>query len=297
MIKTFLARFFLPLALALNVGVFLAARRLGGSLELAVVVPSMLILVAAGFAERHMAYRPDWKTERGDMNIDIASAALLFAVIDPLLKWLLPIGLVALAGAQATAVGVAGFPTELPFAVQVLLAALLAEFTSYWSHRLHHRLPSLWWLHALHHGSERLYLLNNFRIHPLNYAINYLLGFAPLLLIGTPREVVLGYLALTYPVLMLQHANLPLRSGWLNYVFSTNEVHRWHHADNAAEGDRNFGRALVLWDMVFGTYRYRAQGNDPAAVGLYLPSSYPAKSSFAKQVWSMFLPGCCRTGY
>lgn len=297
MIKTFLARFFLPLALALNVGVFLAARRLGGNLELAVVIPSMLILVAAGFTERHMAYRPDWKTGKGDISIDIASAALLFVVIDPLLKWLLPIGLLALAGAQATAVGVAAFPTGLPFAVQVLLATLLAEFTSYWSHRLHHRLPSLWWLHALHHGSERLYWLNNFRIHPLNYAINYVLGFAPLLLIGTPPEVVLGYLALTYPVLMLQHANLPLRSGWLNYVFSTNEVHRWHHADNAAEGDRNFGRALVLWDIVFGTYRYSAQGNDPAAVGLYQPSSYPAKSSFAKQVWSMFLPGCCRTAY
>ncbi|SFF85320.1 Fatty acid hydroxylase superfamily protein [Duganella sp. CF458] len=188
-------------------------------------------------------------------------------------------------------------PDRLPFALQVLLAALLAEFTSYWSHRLHHRLPSLWWLHALHHGSERLYWLNNFRIHPLNHAINYVLGFAPLLLIGTPPDVVLGYLALTYPVLMLQHANLPLRSGWLNYVFSTNEVHRWHHADNPKDGDRNFGRALVLWDMAFGTYRYRAEGNDPVAVGLYQPTSYPAKASFARQVWSMFLPGCCRAAF
>jgi sterol desaturase/sphingolipid hydroxylase (fatty acid hydroxylase superfamily) len=150
-----------------------------------------------------------------------------------------------------------------------------------------------WWLHALHHGSERLYWLNNFRIHPLNYAINYVLAFAPLLLIGTPTDVVLGYLALTYPVLMLQHANLPLRSGWLNYVFSTNEVHRWHHADNPKDGDRNFGRALVIWDIVFGTYRYSPKGNDPAAVGLYQPTQYPAQSSFARQVSSMFLPGCC----
>lgn len=297
MIKTLIRRFFLPMALALNVGVFLSARRLGGNLELAVVIPSVPILVAAGFAEHDMAYRPDWKTGKGGMKIDITSAARLFAVVDPLLKWFLPIGLLALAGAQATAIGVAAFPTELPFALQVLLAALLVEFTSYWSHRLHHRLPSLWWLHALHHGSERLYWLNNFRIHPLNYTINYVLGFAPLLLIGTPPEVVLGYLALTYPVLMLQHANLPLRSGWLNYVFSTNEVHRWHHADNAMEGNTNFGRALVLWDMVFGTYRYSAEGNDPAAVGLYRPNSYPVKASFAKQVWSMFLPGCCRAAY
>jgi sterol desaturase/sphingolipid hydroxylase (fatty acid hydroxylase superfamily) len=241
-----------------------------------------------------VAYRADWKTGEGDLRTDIASAALLFAMVDPLLKWALPVLVLALAGEQWMAVGAAIFPAHLPFAVQVLLATLLAEFFGYWSHRLHHRLPALWWLHALHHGSERLYWLNNFRIHPLNYAINYVLGFAPLLLVGTPPDVVLGYLALTYPVLMLQHANLPLRSGWLNYVFSTNEVHRWHHADNAAEGDRNFGRALVFWDMVFGTFLYRAEGNDPAVVGLYRPSSYPARSSFAKQVWSMFTPGCCR---
>jgi sterol desaturase/sphingolipid hydroxylase (fatty acid hydroxylase superfamily) len=209
----------------------------------------------------------------------------------------LPVLVVALAGPYLVNSGAAIFPTEWPFLAQILLATLLAEFSSYWSHRLHHRLPALWWLHALHHGSERLYWLNNFRIHPVNYAINYVLGFAPLLLIGTPTDVVLGYLALTYPVLMLQHANLPLRSGWLNYVFSTNEVHRWHHADNARDGDWNFGRALIVWDMLFGTFRYSAQGNDPVAVGLYQPTRYPARSSFARQIWSMFMPGCCRAAH
>ena len=291
-----ISTFFLPIALGVTVGVFLLVRKMGGNLELAVVVPSVLILLAAGVAERGPAYRRDWATGRGDQRTDLTSAALLFAVFDPLLKWALPVLLLALVGPQVIQGGAAIFPSHWPFVVQVVLATLLAEFTSYWSHRLHHRLPALWWLHALHHGSERLYWLNNFRIHPLNYAINYVFGFAPLLLIGTPADVVLGYLALTYPVLMLQHANLPLRSGWLNYVFSTNEVHRWHHAGNAADGDRNFGRALVLWDMVFGTYRYSSKGNDPAAVGLYQPTSYPARSSFAAQLWSMFLPGCCRAG-
>jgi sterol desaturase/sphingolipid hydroxylase (fatty acid hydroxylase superfamily) len=289
-----MGRLFLPLALALNIGVFLAVRHAGGNLELAVVIPSVLVLLAAALAERRMAYRSDWAASQGDLRTDATSAALLFAVVDPLLKWLLPVLVLALAGPQMMASGASMFPDGWPFWAQVLLAALVAEFTSYWSHRLHHSLPSLWWLHALHHGSRRLYWLNNFRIHPLNYAINYILGFAPLLLLGTPADVVFGYLALSYPVLMLQHANLPLRNGWLNYVFSTNEVHRWHHADNVQEGDRNFGRALVVWDMVFGTFRYSPRGNDPAAVGLYQPDSYPARSSFAKQVWSMFLPGCCR---
>jgi sterol desaturase/sphingolipid hydroxylase (fatty acid hydroxylase superfamily) len=230
----------------LNIGVFLAVRHAGGNLELAVVIPSVLVLLAAALAERRMAYRSDWAASQGDLRTDATSAALLFAVVDPLLKWLLPVLVLALAGPQMMASGASMFTDGWPFWAQVLLAALVAEFTSYWSHRLHHSLPSLWWLHALHHGSRRLYWLNNFRIHPLNYAINYILGFAPLLLLGTPADVVFGYLALSYPVLMLQHANLPLRNGWLNYVFSTNEVHRWHHADNVQEGDRNFGRALVV---------------------------------------------------
>ncbi|MCE3261802.1 MAG: hypothetical protein K0R43_881 [Pseudoduganella sp.] len=297
MVKTLISRGFLPAALALSVGAFLTARQMGWNLELAVIVPSLLIVVAAAFAERQHAYRRDWNRDHGDLRTDITSAALLFAVFDPLLKWALPVLVVALAGPYLVNNGAAIFPTEWPFLAQVLLATLLAELTSYWSHRLHHRLPALWWLHALHHGSERLYWLNNFRIHPVNYAINYVLGFAPLLLIGTPTDVVLGYLALTYPVLMLQHANLPLRSGWLNYVFSTNEVHRWHHADNARDGDWNFGRALIVWDMLFGTFRYSAQGNDPVAVGLYQPTRYPARSSFARQIWSMFMPGCCRAAH
>ncbi len=60
------------------------------------------------------------------------------------------------------------------------------------------------------------------------------------------------------------------------------------------EGDRNFGRALVVWDMVFRHSTIARPANDPAQVGLYLPTRYPARSTFEQQVWSMFLPGCCR---
>jgi ornithine lipid hydroxylase len=187
------------------------------------------------------------------------------------------------------------FPTFLPFALQIVIAALVAEFGFYWAHRLHHSQPALWWLHALHHGSERLYSVNNFRVHPFNYAVNYVFGMLPLLAIGTPADVVYGYLALSYPALMLQHANLPLRSGWLNYVFSTNEVHRWHHSAARGEGDRNFGRTLVFWDMIFGTFHYHPRGaNLPRAIGLYAGNVYPARASYWRQVLSMFSPGCCK---
>ncbi|WP_374582391.1 sterol desaturase family protein [Pseudoduganella sp.] len=276
-------RGFLPLALLASLASFAWARASGANLELAAIAPAVATLLVALLAERSMPYRAEWARPLGDVGTDLASALLLFALVDPLLKWLAP-----MAGVLQL------FPATWPFALQVALAALLAEFGNYWSHRLHHAWPSLWWLHALHHGSERLYALNNFRIHPLNYALNYLLGMLPLFAIGVPQDVVLGYLALTLPVLVTQHANLPLQSGWLNYVFSTNEVHRWHHSARAGEGDSNFGRALVLWDQVFGTFRYRPQRNDPARIGLYAGSRYPARAPFGAQLWSMFTPGCCR---
>jgi ornithine lipid hydroxylase len=89
----------------------------------------------------------------------------------------------------------------------------------------------------MHHSSERLYTMNNFRYHPLNYTINFALSVFPLMLIGVPSEVLFGYMVITQPILMLQHANIDLRSGWLNYVVSTNELHRWHHSTQASEAN------------------------------------------------------------
>jgi sterol desaturase/sphingolipid hydroxylase (fatty acid hydroxylase superfamily) len=287
------SRLFLPAALMFSMTSFLIARARGGNLELAVIVPGALVLALAMLLERSMPFRSDWNRARGDLRTDLASAGVLFALVDPLLKWLMPVLAVALFG-LAGGPAAPWLPAGLPFAAQVAIATLLAELGSYWAHRVHHAVPALWWLHALHHGSERLYTLNNFRLHPLNYALTQLAGMLPLLLIGTPAEVLYGYLALTYPVLMLQHANLPLRSGVLNYVFSTNEVHRWHHSATPGEGDRNFGRALVIWDIVFGTFRYCAGDNAPATIGLYQGSAYPAAASFAQQLMSMLRPACCR---
>lgn len=291
--KAFL-RALLPVSLLVSLASFWFAYATGGNLEAAVVLPAMATLVAGLLAERHMPYRAAWSRPHQDVGIDLASTAVLLVLVDPLLKWLGPVAATALVADSAHAAVPAIFPAHWPFALQVLLATLLAEFGSYWAHRLHHQVPALWWLHALHHGSERLYTLNNFRFHPLNYVLNYAMGILPLLLLGVPQAVIFGYFAATLPVLMLQHANLPLENGWLNYVFSTNEVHRWHHSNHAGEGDTNFGRSLVLWDQLFGTYRNQPARNDPTKVGLYYGSPYPARSSFLAQVGSMFTPGCCR---
>ena len=291
--SVFLSRHLVVLVAAASIGAFVCVQGAGGPLELVVLLASAMTLLLASILERYFPYRSAWNRPIGDAATDWVSAATMVAVVEPLLK--LPGGLAMVAVYGHNGGGGSEWLRGLPFVLQVVLAALLIEFGKYWSHRFHHQVRALWWLHAMHHSSERLYALNNLRFHPLNYFINFAVSMLPAMLLGFSAEAILAYLALTQPVLMLQHANLDLRSGWANYVFSTNELHRWHHSTESAEADANFGSALILWDQVFGTFRYQPGQNDPARVGLFASTTdYPAQAGYWTQLNSMFLPGCCR---
>jgi len=54
---------------------------------------------------------------------------------------------------------------------------------------------------------------------------------------------------------LLARLNVAVRTGWLSYVFATAELHRWHHARELPAASANYGTNLILWDMVFGTFR------------------------------------------
>jgi len=289
----FLSRYLVVLVAAASLGAFAYVQGAGGPLELVVLLASATTLLLASSLERYFPYRAAWNRSTGDTATDWASAATMVAVVEPLLKLLGGLAMVAVYG-HSRSEG-SEWLRGLPFVLQVVLAALLIEFGKYWSHRFHHQVRALWWLHAMHHSSERLYALNNLRFHPLNYIINFAVSMLPAMLLGFSSEAILAYLALTQPVLMLQHANLDLRSGWANYVFSTNELHRWHHSTEIAEADANFGSAFILWDQVFGTFRYQAGRNDPARVGLFSSTTgYPALAGYWTQLRSMFTRDCCR---
>ncbi len=281
----------LPASVLASTTGFLYARETGASMESAILVTSLLALTVAMLLERWKPHRPQWSQSRGDAATDWTSFAVLAGAVQPLLKWVSALLVVALYGWTGEPQGL--LFAGMPFVVQVLVVTLLAELGKYWAHRWHHTLPALWWLHALHHGSERLYSINNFRVHPLEYMVKHALSLLPLMLLGAPVDALLGYVALTQPVQMLQHVNLPLRHGWLNYIFSTNTLHRWHHSSTRGEGDTNFGSALVIWDQVFGTFYYPGPDAEPVRVGLYAPGSYPANQSFVNQVLSMLRLRCC----
>ncbi len=217
---------------------------------------SALALLTIGLSlglERIRPYERRWNQNRGDLNGDIASFALIFVVLDGLLKYLAPLLALALLGGTITSpVGL--WLREVPLWVEILAVTLLIELAAYLSHWVHHRSRHLWALHAMHHSIERLYTLNNFRFHPLNHMINAFAIVMPPLLLGFSEAAIFGYVVLTMPVLVLQHANVDFQFGWLNRLLNTNEVHRWHHSADSRHGGRNLGRALTVWDQLFGTF-------------------------------------------
>jgi ornithine lipid hydroxylase len=290
-LHTFISVGLFPLALLLSLGGLALAWQQGWNAEGVLTLTGAATLLVASGLERTVPWRADWNRPRDDARADWISLITLVAVADPLARWLVPV--LAVAVYQALDRPAWNGLSQAPFLVQVLLVTLIAELGKYASHRWHHSSPRLWWLHALHHSSERLYALNNFRFHPLNHLINHLIGLGPVMLLGASPDALLVYLALSQPVLMLQHANLPLKQGFLNLVFSTNEAHRAHHSTARHEGDRNFGSALLLWDHAFGTYRRPTAADQRLQVGIYQPSRYPTQASYLQQLASMFGRDCC----
>lgn len=283
------------LVLMLVVGslmLFGTAWHIGINLEVSVLAASVTTLAFVWWLEHKLPYRKQWNKNHGDLATDIASAGVLVAIIDPLVKIIAPLALVAFYAAFFTKPLV----IELPLWLQVAVVLLLVEFGKYWAHRFHHVAAPLWWLHAMHHSSERLYFLNGMRLHPLNYVVSFGLSVFPVMLLGFSPDAILGYLAIAQPVVLLQHANIDLRHGALNKIFSTPEVHRWHHSIAPDEANRNFGNALLIWDHVFGTFKSEAGFDESKAVGLFSSSKvhYPATSSYVTQLLSMFRPPCCR---
>jgi ornithine lipid hydroxylase len=257
-----------PIALALAAAAAWALHRnpdQAMSLQMATMLAAVLL---AALAERVVPLRRDWQQgSRAERRIDLTSLLVLMTIADPIVKrGLLPLVATLALPFAATAGGVAWFPTQWPLVLQLMLAAVIAEGGQYAVHRAMHSVRWLWGLHGFHHNPTRIYWLNGFRAHPLNMVMHQLAGLGVLVAIGTPAAVMQMLVLFSTVASVFQHANADLRyDGW-NLVFSTADLHRWHHATGPQTGQVNFGGLLTLWDRVFGTYR-RGDGM-PRAVGV-----------------------------
>jgi sterol desaturase/sphingolipid hydroxylase (fatty acid hydroxylase superfamily) len=152
----------------------------------------------------------------------------------------------------STLIGFAAVARQ-PFWLQAVEAFVVADFLSYWAHRwLHGRM--LWPFHAIHHGSVEMDWLSTMRNHPVNVVLQRIALTAPLLLIGFPITVVLAIGPATAIYNIFTHANLDWRFGPLRYLLVSPILHRWHHTPEAQGCNSNYGEALAIWDVMFGTF-------------------------------------------
>ena len=159
-----------------------------------------------------------------------------------------------------------------PFAVQIIVALVVADVVGYVSHRLRHT-RVFWPFHAVHHSPRALDWLAAARMHPIDDVVDNVAVGVAILLCGLDAAV----LAFVGPILLLHTMFIHADVAWdFGFVFASPAFHRRHHrrSDHSAG---NFAQMFPILDVIGGTYDPGAAdafGVDDDAVPL---SSLPAQ--------------------
>ncbi len=237
--------------------------------------------------ERLLPYRSAWSRSHNDFWTDLAHFSISGGLVEALRTGLFA-ACALLAVHVSGWVGAPLWPVSWPLPLQLTLALLLTELGAYLFHRLSHTRALLWRVHAMHHTVPRLYWLNAARLHPADTFLSILVAIAPLVVMGAGPHLLSLYLVVVYAHGLLQHSNVDTRLGALNWIFAGAELHRWHHSQEHAEQQSNYGGVLIIWDLLFGT-RFLPEREPPVEVGLGTAGEFPM--DYAGQLLSPFRSG------
>lgn len=262
-----------PAIMALSVTTLSLLLRKGGALSWAPYVAVAVAGAAVFAAERRLPYRTAWRPTPSDVARDGAFMAVAQVLVPLTLGWTAQWLLQALLGGQGLTLGL--WPVAWPIWAQVALKIATGDFLRYWLHRWSHEWLPLWRWHAPHHYPTKLYCWNVFRFHPVDKSLQFLLDSLPFIVLGMAQEAFAYYFVLYATSGLLQHSNCDVRLGWLNYLLSGPEVHRWHHSAEVADANHNYAHTLIVWDLSFGTYyRPSREVGDLGLADLTYPSSF-----------------------
>jgi len=174
---------------------------------------------------------------------------------------------------------------DWPIWAQVMLVLFSADFIRYWFHRWAHEVPLLWRLHEIHHSSKKMYWLATMRFHPLEKVLWLIPETVPMIILGISPEVLLIYYIYNSTNSVLQHSNINMKLGPLNYLISLQEYHFWHHSKVVEESNNNYGSNFIIWDTIFGT-RFLPKESEVGVLGLY-GDKFP--NSFFRQMVRPFI--------
>jgi sterol desaturase/sphingolipid hydroxylase (fatty acid hydroxylase superfamily) len=162
-----------------------------------------------------------------------------------------------------------------PLWLQFVVFLVVKDFLEWGIHNLLHRVPWLWEFHKLHHSIRELDWIGNMRFHWMEIVVYRGLTYFPLFLLGVSSRVILWIAIFTTLIGHLNHSNLDLDWGVLRYVLNSPRLHIWHHdLDLHYRSGQNFGVVFSLWDFLFGTAYFPAQGQ-PEQLGFEKIEEFP----------------------
>ncbi|MBG08596.1 MAG: hypothetical protein CME68_07545 [Halobacteriovoraceae bacterium] len=210
------------------------------------------------FFEFTYPYRKEWQNIKSDVKTDFLHMGVTQLILPRILEFFFVPIFYTLITSIISEYRWESFthfwPHHSPIWFQVILMMVCNEFLRYWVHRMAHTKRFLWKLHSVHHSSEVLYWFNSGRFHPLEKVIQFIPDTLIFLLIGMNEAVLTTYLVFYGINGFFQHSNINVKFGFLNYIISSSELHRWHHSEIPRESNGNYGNNLIIWDVIFGTW-------------------------------------------
>lgn len=219
--------------------------------------------------ERYYPYKREWNINLGDLSTDVIVTLILIPVVT--------ISLEKFEIFLNQHLGIWSLADNFSFWPQFIVVLLSSEFLFYWYHRYSHKQKTLLKFHSVHHGANRLYWANSGRFHFVDAAIQFAIYFIPVFLLRASPEVATLLLTLTAITGTLEHANIDYKTKYFSYFFNTAEIHHLHHSPELDKINMNFGKILVLFDLLFGTYIKSEEARQRLSPGLPFEKKVPNK--------------------
>src|SRR5438552_5003948 len=188
----------------------------------------------------------------GRVLLNLAMSAMAFIVAGVLVR---PAALHALAWSSQKQFGLVHL-TQIPPAVEFILAFLLMDLSFYWWHLANHRIPFLWRFHNVHHADPDLDVSTGFRFHFGEVAMSAAFRVAQVTFIGISGPVFAIYELVFQANTLFHHSNVRMPI-WLERVMNktlvTPRMHGIHHSQVQRETNSNYGVVFPWWDRLHRT--------------------------------------------
>lgn len=169
---------------------------------------------------------------------------------------------------------------NVPIWIQLVIFTVTHDIYIYFMHKWQHSNKWLWRIHEAHHSPKKVDWLSGSRSHALEILINQTVEFAPIILLGSPPEVIAYKGVISAVWGMYIHSNINVKTGWLQKIINGPEMHRWHHSTGKGR-NRNFATKFAIWDWIFGTAYLPDTKPDEYGLKTFFPEHYLKQTLFA----------------